>query len=99
MLNRVRRPGTTGSEGEKATNSPRSTQPAQRFRFDAQTLARRAQPPTGKQLGFGNHSRPKGDLQAAARVPVRLELAVTLSRIFPADGRIRPQTRITKHSE
>jgi hypothetical protein len=66
MLNRMRRFGSTGSEGEKLTDSPRLTQPAQEFSQRCREVRRRAQPPTGKQLGFRNHSQPPVVLQAAA---------------------------------
>jgi hypothetical protein len=99
MLNRVRRPGATGSEGEKATSSLRSAQPAQRFPFDAQTLAavRNRRPASNLALGiivgrgafFKRPPRPLADSNALA-----------LCREFShAEARIRPQTRITKHSE
>ena len=54
MLNRVRRPGATGSEGEKATNSPRSTLSAQRLRFDAQwpAVGRNRRPASNLALGI-----------------------------------------------
>jgi hypothetical protein len=67
MLNRMKRLGSTGLGGEKATNSPRITRPAQRLRNDAGTFAavRKHQPDSN--LAFENHSPPTGDLQAALR--------------------------------
>jgi hypothetical protein len=54
MLNRRRRFGSTGSEGEKATNSPRLTQPAQSFRKGAETFAavRNRRPASDLALGI-----------------------------------------------
>jgi hypothetical protein len=67
MLNRMKRLGSTGLGGEKATNSPRIPRPAQRLRNGAGTFAavRNHQPDSN--LALENHSPATGDLQAAAR--------------------------------
>ena len=66
MLNRMKRLGSTGLGGEKATNSPRIKRAAQRRRNGARAFAavRNHQPDSN--LAFENHSPPRGDLQAAA---------------------------------
>jgi hypothetical protein len=64
MLSRMKRLGSTGLEGEKATNSPRWTRPVRRFRNGADTFAavRNRQP--DRNLAVENHSRPMAALQA-----------------------------------
>ena len=86
----------TGSEGKKATNSPRLTTGRAEIHQPGRAVRRRAQTPSGKQLGLGNHSQRRVVLQAACPTPDPFHP----SEIFcPTSGRIQSQTRITKHTE
>lgn len=81
----------TGSGGEKATDSPRWTQPAWRFRNHAKAFAAVRNRRPESNLASKNHSRTRRVVQAALPVPRRREFNAAPLRFFcPAGGRICP---------